>query len=162
MWDMSGSLSRRDLWLGVGLLALIALTAVLGLIFATGPRGGVIDVDGREVTVDGVRITASRLTVRHDPGGDPMVCSLVSLSNESGHPVKVDGRHWSLEAPGGVREIFSFATTEAPGLASGGLEDGQARNGDVCFYLVDTPGRYTLYYAPDGADGTRYAWTEVR
>lgn len=154
-----------DLLVGLGFVVAIFVAVIVGYWLypiSDGERTDHTAVPGQTLDADGVAVLAGPLTERHDPAGESMVCSMVSMTNDSDHPHRNDTRDWSVRAPGGITETFSFSTAEVPGLSTTVLSPGAGIVGDVCFYSTSGPGEYTVYYAPDGPDGDRYAWTGHR
>lgn len=100
---------------------------------------------GDTITKDSVATTSSPLVVQASPFGDSLVCTTVTIVNQSDKQISFNSIDWNLQDPNGASEMSTFSGSNAD-LSAGKLAPGGQKSGDVCFdgNPAQLPGEYVV------------------
>lgn len=100
---------------------------------------------GDTITKDGVATTSTPLSVETNPIGDTLLCTTITINNESDEQVSFNTLDWNLQNPNGASTMATFGGS-GPDLSSGQLAPGGQTSGDVCFEGDPSamPGEYVV------------------
>lgn len=112
-------------------------------------EGDTVAQAGQSITVDDVVTTTTPLTEGQALGTTPVVCSTVTIVNNSDESVSFNGGFdWNLQDPAGASRSTTLGGSDTL-LSAGDLAPGGTVSGDVCFDLQQAaPGQYAVIYAP--------------
>ncbi|BCN52125.1 DUF4352 domain-containing protein [Prescottella equi] len=99
---------------------------------------------GATVDKKGLQITSSPLAAVEQKYGSPLLCTMVTVVNNTGKQQDFSGYlDWKLQDPNGVAKDPTFAMDQNM-LESGELAPGGRAEGNVCFNDPSVPGQYVV------------------
>lgn len=101
----------------------------------------VVGKAGEELTIRGVKVSASKVTPKNDTFGN-LLCSSVKLKNDGDSEVSYNVFDWKLQYPSG--DIKDPTISDGDSLSHGEIAPGGTAKGEVCFEDDGDDGRYIL------------------
>lgn len=101
----------------------------------------VVGKAGEELSIRGVKITASEVAPKNDTFGN-LLCSKVALKNDGDSEVAYNVFDWKLQYPSG--DIKTQSISGGDSLNSGEIAPGGTAEGNVCFEDDGDEGQYIL------------------
>lgn len=100
---------------------------------------------GDTITKDGVATTSTPLTVESTPFGSQIMCTTITIKNDSDDPVSFNSIDWKMQDPNGAARMTTYGGDRAE-LSFGDLAPGGQVSGDVCFDgdPAAQPGQYVV------------------
>ncbi len=126
-------------------------------------EGDVTAEAGQTITLEGVQMTVAPLVEGEPFGSTPVLCSSVTIVNNSDAPASFNGGFdWKMQDPAGVARMTTLGGSDAL-LSAGELAPGGTVTGDVCFRNDNgAPGQYAVIYEPLSFSDDRAVWVENR
>lgn len=101
----------------------------------------VVGKAGEELSIRGVKVTASEVTPKNDTFGN-LLCSMVVLKNDGDSEVTYNVFDWKLQYPSG--DIKDPTISDGDSLNHGEIAPGGTAEGNVCFEDDGDEGQYIL------------------
>lgn len=101
----------------------------------------VVGKAGEELSIRGVKITASEVAPKNDMFGN-LLCSKVALKNDGDSEISYNALDWELQYPSG--DIKNHTISGSDSLNSGEIAPGGTAEGNVCFKDDGDNGQYIL------------------
>ena len=119
---------------------------------------------GQPIDLDGVVTTATPLVQGQQFGTTPVLCSTVTIQNNSDETASFNGGFdWKLQDPNGASRSTTLGGSDNL-LGAGDLVAGGTVTGDICFDVPEAaPGQYVVLYEPAFSfTSDRGAWINNR